>query len=474
VNRISPDCKSGRRGFLAAASTLVVPARAAAPRPNVLYIMTDQQHAGMMSCAGNRWLKTPAMDSLAASGVRFELAYSSNPVCVPARTSMMTGRYPSHFGIRTNKTPELPREALASTLGQLFRRAGYRTVFGGKTHWPRPMNPESIGFEYLTPDERDDLADTCAGFLRQKHDRPFLMVASFINPHDICYMAIDAYTKANNLAPMYPKSTVERQRMAEALTLPQNTSRQQFFERHCPPLPDNHGPTSKEPGALGLYEGFRGYVRKHWKAEDWRLHRWAYCRLTERVDAEIARVLTALRETGLDRNTVVVFSSDHGDMDSAHGFEHKSLPYEESARVPFIVSWTGHTSRRVDQQHFVSAPVDLLPTLCDYAGIEPPHGLPGSSVRGLVENSAQPGWREEVVIECVDSRCLRNAQYKYSVFEGPAPREMLIDIRKDPGEMNNLAADPKFAAILSDHRRRLRRRCEELHDAFGLTLLGNL
>lgn len=471
------EAKLGRRGFLGAASSLALAARsgrAAPARPNVLYIMTDQQHAGMMSCAGNRWLQTPAMDSLAASGARFELAYSANPVCVPARTSMMTGRYPSHFGIQTNKAPQMPKEAFPAALGNLFRGAGYRTVFGGKTHWPRPMTPEAIGFEYLTGDERDGLAAACARFLRQKHEQPFLMVASFINPHDICLMAIDAYTKANNLPPMYPKLEIERQRVAEALALPRGVSREEFFRKHCPPLPANHAPTQGEPDALGRYGSFRGYVRKHWTAEEWRMHRWAYCRLTERVDAEIGRVLGALRETGLDRHTVVVFSSDHGDLDAAHGFEHKSLSYEESARVPFIVSWPGHTPCRVDTRHLVSASVDLLPTLCDYASIEAPKGLPGRSVRGLVEEGGQAGWREDVVIECGDSRAVRTSRYKYTLFEGVAPREMLIDMEKDPGEMTNLAADPAFAKVVADHRARLRRHGEQWRDEFGLSLLATL
>jgi choline-sulfatase len=470
--RKDPASHNSRRDFLAAAALPVLSSAAAGERPNILYIMTDQQHAGMMSCTGNRWVKTPAMDSLAAKGVRFELAYSSNPVCMPARTSMMTGRFPSHFNMRNNGPADVPKEALAGALGHLFRSAGYETVFGGKTHWPKPMTPESIGFEYITADERDALAGVCAGYLRRKHDRPFLMVASFINPHDICYMAIDAYTKANNQPVMYPKSTIERQRMAEALALPERITRKEFLERRCPPIPANHAPTSNEPAALGLYGGFRGYVRKHWTEEDWRMHRWAYCRLTERVDAEVGRVLEALRETGLDRNTLVIFSSDHGDMDSAHGFEHKSLPYEESARVPFIVSWPGHTpAGRVDSRHLVSSCVDLLPTLCDYAGIETPKGLPGRSVRALVEKGAQPGWRADLAIECSNSRSLRTRRYKYSIFEGSGQNEMLIDMEKDPGETTNLAVNPKFALVLADHRRRLRQRIEELGDGYGRSLL---
>ncbi len=459
-----------RRDFIGAGAMLPALARAE-QRPNILYIMTDQQHAGMMSCAGNPWVKTPAMDSLAARGVRFERAYSSNPVCMPARTSMMTGRYPSHFQMRGNGPAPVPEAALNSALGNLFRNAGYQTAFGGKTHWPAPMTPESIGFDYITPDERNGLAGECSTFLRQRHSKPFLLVASFINPHDICYMAIDAYTKANKLPGMYPQSVVERQCVAEASVLPAGLSRQDFFEKRCPPIPANHGPSSDEPAALGRYGGFRGYVRKHWTHEDWRLHRWAYCRLTERVDAEIGRVLDTLRETGLERNTMVLFSSDHGDMDSAHGFEHKSLPYEESARVPFMVSFPGHAPQgRIDRKHLVSSCVDLLPTLCDYAGIKPPEGLPGRSVRNVVEKGSAAGWREDLAIECSNARCLRTRRYKYSRFEGPGPQDLLTDMERDPGEMVNLATQPRFASVLAEHRRRLRQRIEELNDDYGRSL----
>jgi choline-sulfatase len=434
-------------------------------RPNILYIMTDQQHAGMMSCTGNPHVKTPAMDSIAKSGVRFELAYAANPVCLPARTSMITGRYPSHFGIRTNGGPALPEDAIPHAMGHVFRKAGYRTLFGGKTHWPQRISAEAVGFEYYTADERDELADRSAAILREKHDQPFLMVVSLINPHDICYMAIDAYTKARNLPVMYPKSVIERRRMAEALQIPSGAP--------LPPLPPNHGPTRGEPGAFRNLQGFRGYVRKHWGEEDWRRHRWAYCRLTERVDAEVGRVLAALRENGLDRNTVLVFSSDHGDMDSAHGFEHKSLPYEESARVPFIVSWPGHVpAGRMNRKHLVSSSTDLLPTLCDYAGIQPPAGLPGRSVRAIVSGQEPPNWRDDVVIECNDSRSLRTRRYKYTVWDGDDPRETLFDMQKDPGEMNSLVNDKAMAGVLADHRARLRRRIEERTDDYGRSLLS--
>jgi len=299
-----------RRGFLQTATAAGV-AGAAGERPNILYIMTDQQHAGMMSCTGNKWLRTPHMDALAASGVRFELAYSGNPVCVPARTSMMTGRYPSHFGFGGNNAPRLPDSVLPGALGNVFRAAGYRTAFGGKTHWPKPMTAESIGFEYITRDEREGLATACVEFLKSPQERPFLLVASFINPHDICYMAIDAHSKGEGLPTALPKSVVEREYLGRAARMPAGVTREEFYGRHCPPMPANAGATAGEPAAFSRLTGFRRYVRAHWGEEEWRLHRWAYCRLTEGVDEQIGRGLGALRIEHRDLDAAIAaLSSD--------------------------------------------------------------------------------------------------------------------------------------------------------------------
>ena len=111
-------------------------------RPNILFIMTDQQQAGMMSCEGNRWLKTPSLDRLAASGIRFERAFASNPVCVPSRFSLQTGLMPSAIGMGRNE--DSPQAAVTETmvrqsLGRLFWSAGYETVYGGKVHLPSSL-----------------------------------------------------------------------------------------------------------------------------------------------------------------------------------------------------------------------------------------------------------------------------------------------------------------------------------------------
>lgn len=425
-----------------------------APKPNILLIITDQQHAGMLSCAGNPYVKTPALDSLAATGARFELAYCANPVCVPSRTSMLTGIMPSRIGMESNAglakckqnvTPEI----LAASMGQIFKKAGYETVYGGKQHVP--MSIEEAGFRNIQKDAGAKLAATSAEFLRHPHDKPFLMAASFINPHDICLMAISDQRKPGEIRGPKP--------LMEALKRPAGMSAEKFFSSVCPPLPANYAIPSGEPeNILSADErDFRTYVRNNWTDEQWRMHRWAYARLTETVDEQIGVVLKALRESGLDKNTLVVFVSDHGDMDAAHHLEHKSVFYEESARVPLLVSWKGVTQPGlVDHEHLVSTGLDLIPTMCDFAGIPTPESLKGHSVRALAEGRVPESWPKTVVAEGGDWRMLRTAHFKYTVYASGVRREMLTDMVKDPGEMLNLALEPELAPVLAEHRQLLK------------------
>ncbi len=423
-----------------------------AVKPNILVIMTDQQQAGMLSCAGNATVKTPMMDSLAATGARFELAYCANPVCVPSRVSMLTGVMPSRIGMEANedmKKSKVSADILANTMGQLFSKAGYETVYGGKQHVP--MSIEEAGFRNIEKNSGPKLAETCAQFLRQKRDKPFLMVASFINPHDICFMALSDAKNPGKINGPKP--------LLDALALPAGMSRDDFFAKACPPLPANYAIPPGEPEAILAADtrAFRTYARKSWTDEQWRLHRWAYARLTERVDAEIGVVLTALRETGLDANTLVVFVSDHGDMDASHRLEHKSVLYDEATRVPLIVSWKGVTKPGVvDKEHLISTGQDLIPTLCDFAGIVVPSSLKGRSVRLLAEGRTPSTWRDAQVVENGDSRMVRSARYKYIVYASGANREFLVDMKSDPGEMKNLAQEPTLSSVLKEHRELLK------------------
>ena len=187
------------------------------------------------------------------------------------------------------------------------------------------------------------------------------------------------------------------------------------------------------------------------------MHRWVYAKLTERVDAQIEQVLSALREAGLENDTIVVFTSDHGDMDSAHQFEHKSHTYEESARIPLMIRYPGVTQAgHVDHKHLVSNGLDILPTLCDMAGIQPPAGLPGRSLKELAAGKSQQHWREMVMIETEFGWGITDGRYKYTLYDAIESEEMLCDLQKDPGEMKNMAAKPDYTDVLKRMRNALK------------------
>jgi choline-sulfatase len=460
---------AGAAGLLAGNGAHAVPAE----RPNILFIMTDQQSAGMLSCAGNAHLQTPAMDRLAASGVRFERAYATNPVCAPSRFSLQTGLMPSAIGMSRNEDVDsavVTDETIRNSLGNLLRGGGYETVFGGKTHFPKRMhNLEEVGYRNLTNDCREPLARSCADFIRGPHEKPFFLFASFINPHDICYMAITAPARAqggknvDNLDSRSCEEVLDKARSSGDL--------HEFVQQNCPPLPANFNVPENEPEGIALdyteVRPFRSWVRQNWTEDDWRLHRWAYCRLTEMVDREIGIVLDALAASGIEDNTLIVFTSDHGDHDSAHKLEHKSIPYEEAARIPFVMSWKGRIEAgRIDDAHLVSNGLDLLPTLCDYAGVDVPAGKPGLSVRPLAEGKAAE-WRRHVVVESQNARMIRSDRFKYCVYESGRNREQFTDLTSDPGEMKNLSGAAEFEAEVKRHRELLAEWVEKTGDAIG-------
>ncbi|MHC4214630.1 MAG: sulfatase family protein [Planctomycetota bacterium] len=439
-------------------------------RPNILFITTDQQHAGMLSCAGNKDLKTPAMDKLAASGIRFERAYATNPVCVPSRFSLQTGLMPSIVGGYENSSTmkaNVPENMTFNSLGPLFHRAGYDCVYGGKVHLPSTLwnSAAKDGWKYICKDERDKLAEVCSDYLKKPHDKPFFMFVSLINPHDICYMAINRTLKEN---PRGPEPFKKLQQEA----LKHKEDLKTFVAKHCPELPDNYDVPEKEPEAVRSkyleVRKFRLHVRQHWDENMWRIHRWMYARLTEKVDGQVGRVLDALKQSDHADNTLVIFTSDHGDHDSAHRLEHKSIPYEEAARVPFFMSYPGIIPAGiVNDKHLISNGLDLLPTLCDYARIETPTNLPGLSLRALAEGKNVKTWREFVVSESESARMIRTDSFKYMVFDSGANREFLIDLKNDPGEMHNIADDRKYKDQLNHLRKLLCDWVNEVNDEIG-------
>ena len=442
-----------------AASQPAATRKSPAGKPNILFIITDQQSATMLSCAGNKWLKTPAMDSLMSKGMRFEKAYATNPVCSPSRFSLLTGHYPSAVGMRENAKSQGTEPFVPLAMGHAFRAAGYECVYGGKVHLPGKLaDITACGFDLLTRNERDELAQKAAAFLKQPHDKPFLLVASFINPHDICFQALMAPAQQGGAGKDNPAVLTMRQ----AEKLPPGVSEEKFYQTLCPPLPENFEPTEPEPKGIpaGLADRpFKPWIRKNWGENQWRLHRWTYCRLTELVDRQIGIVLEAFRAAGLEDNTIVIFTSDHGDMDASHRMEHKSWTYEQAARIPLMIQYPPVTKPGlVDTQHLVSNGLDLLPTLCDLAGVNPPPNLPGRSLKGLLggEKGEEPlSWRKDLMIQTQFSYCVTDGRYKYTLFDSAGPEELLCDLQADPGEMKNLAGRKEHSEVLQRMRKAL-------------------
>ena len=429
--------------------------------PNILLVLTDQQSWTMMSCAGNRYLSTPAMDSLAARGTRFNLAFCANPVCSPSRFSLFTGRYSSEIGQVDNYAPAdgIAPRILETGLGHSVRAAGYRAVYAGKEHISATHATE-LGFEYICRDERDELARACAAFVSRPHSRPFFLVASFINPHDICLMALREDTSNPNDRGILERCQLECAVLDRALATAEGIPEHEFWEQRCPPLPPNHPPQEDEPDAIAELldqRPFRRHVREHWDERKWRMHRWAYHRLTEQVDAQIGVVLDALRQAGRGEDTVVLFTSDHGDHSSSHRLEHKTALYEEATRVPLILSDPAGPAGVLDTDSLVCIGTDLYPTICDYAAAAVPPELTGASFRPAPA-AALAAEHDHILIESEFGFGLRTRHLFYVLYNRGRHREQLYDLEIDPGQTRNFIGQPGYADEVHRFRGLLARR----------------
>jgi arylsulfatase A-like enzyme len=456
--------------------TLPPELRCSTDRPNILLVITDQQQWRMMSCAGTPYLRTPAMDSLAPDGVRFDRTYCSNPTCVPSRMSMFMGLMPSQMNMVANPSENcvITDEMRRNALGWLMQYAGYDVAYAGKIHLSLGNTLPSLGFpNYLTWSDRDECATAAAEFIRGEHEKPFFLVVSLINPHDIGYLGMREYPLGERVRGFLARNQIALEEVEKALGRPDGMSDEQFLQELCPPLPDNYEPDPNEPEALGRFiddNPSQRCIRDNWGEEKWRLHRYVYARLTERVDGQIGRVLEALRESGQDRDTLVVFTSDHGDNDAARRTEGKNLPYDESTRVPFIVSRPGLARAGEIDHHMVSNGLDLIPTLCDYAEIEPPRTCRGRSVRPLVEGRTTH-WRDHVVIETAISRTILRGPWQYITFCSGKNQEQLFHLDDDPGALHNLIASAEHRRLVEELRGILADRMKEVEDRLGLEML---
>jgi arylsulfatase A-like enzyme len=401
-------------------------------QPNILLILTDQQHADTIGALGQKHVQTPAIDELVHTGTSFTQSYCANPVCSPSRSSIFTSRTTSETNVWTNGRsirPEFP------TMGEHFHAAGYDTAYAGKWHVPACYPNAIEGFRVLSSGighqgtVSDPLVtDGCVNYLHGRDtSKPFLMVASYMQPHDICEWLRLNRVDTGKLH--YPE-------LADAF----------------PPLPDNFN-SIPEPLPEAIAKKHNGMEPRHgnWSEEHFRYYIWSYLRHVEMVDAELARLLAALDATDLRRDTVILFTSDHGEGMANHAMTRKGFLYDESARVPFVVSGGERVRSGVVDGKTLASGIDIFPTLCDFAGIESPSGAKGVSLIPALEGGEMN--RPFVAAECSNNQeqMIRSPRYKYIAYKDD-PVEQLFDMQDDPGETRNLSVQKSHEAVLEEHR----------------------
>jgi len=330
---------------------------------------------------------------------------------------MMTGRPSSEHGVLLNR---LSLRDDIPTIGAWMRsEAGYKTWYAGKWH----IVGRLVHTDFEIPNrgtlfgEASDLSvlRSFEGKLSQySEDTPFFAVVSLLNPHDI----------AEWVKMEWPRAEVSCKDMGIS---------------DLPEMPPNF--MTQHPEAA-LHKKIRRNtnLRDRWSPMKWQFYLWWYYRQVEMVDGVLNRLLDLIWNSRYGHNTVVMLTSDHGDLQGEHGLIMKQSLYEAAARVPLMVAWPGVLPQgTVDRKHLVSG-LDVVPTICDFAGIAPPPKTRGASLRGLLKKT--PGtWREFLQIQsAVEGRMIRTERYKHIQYRNDA-QEQLFLLQEDPWELQDLSAD---------------------------------
>lgn len=385
-----------RRTFLVAAGG-AVPAFAAGDRPNFLFVISDQMRADALAVSGNRFCETPNLDALARSGVRFANAYCPQALCTPSRSGLMTGVYPHTSGLDHNlyKVPNafaMPEFKLTPNWPTLLRQAGYYTGYIGKWH---------LG------EDNPRLFDYWAG-----------------------YNSLKSHWMGEKYRSEY-RSDFETGQAREFLE--KNRSRPfvlalSYYPPHTPYDPPRKFEDMYK--AKGIeHPGYWGAVTA--------------------IDRDLGLVLAKLKELGLERNTFVSFTADHGEtFGQRMGSTDKTVSYDDSAKVPLLLRWPAGMPTGLVYEGGVTT-LDLMPTMLEAAGLPIPSRLQGRSRLGEIRRH-DLGWKEPVFLENITQknvdgkpsieRAVRTPEWKLILRDHP--RDELYDLEKDPGERNDLMNDP--------------------------------
>ena len=452
-------------------------------RPNILFIMTDQHRWDCLGANGNRLIKTPHLDRLAAEGANFTHFFVQAPVCVPSRVSFFTGRYPHSHRNRVNYTPLDKGEVL---MQRRLREAGYRTASVGKLHYHPPNVTEAkrTGFDFVELHDAVPQLDRFSDYFawRQRRD-PRSNIGYRALAKDIpdgknpFRQAIDE---------KYSETTWVGQRTRHYIRQLATGDRpfflfSSFWKPHAPfevPQPfdtmydDVEIPLPEQmtlDAIMRLPPPLRALILRFRPAYDMDRQRlmWmyrSYYGAISHIDREVGLILAALDEAGVADNTIVVFSSDHGDQMLEHGLMGKNCFFEASVRVPLIIRFPERVRR--DQYNELVESVDVLPTLFELAGLPEPYLNQGRSLVGLISPARddylprEAVFSENIIPEVItggrdefefikgkgirgirhpDAKMVRTRRWKYVSY--PEGFAELYDLDSDPLEMNNLAED---------------------------------
>ncbi len=469
-----------RRDFLA---QIAAPAAAAAgPRPNVLFIVSDDLDC-RIRCYGDPVAITPNLDRLAARGVRFDRAYCQYPLCNPTRSSVLSGMYPVTTGVLDNNT-YLELDEGQRTLPEYFEQQGYAVTQMGKIfHGPNrgmrrgAAKPPQANQAWFTPEERARQQADDPSLWRRTHSPYRNLVIP--NPQQYAWANVYGPLPAGDRGPDAPVAdqAIDVLQMASGSAKPfflavgfvrphvPLTAPKEFFDLYraeAMPLPSDF---DTEPRSIEGFpkDEFRQnadlFAGRAFTATEAREAMRAYYACMSYMDAQLGRVLDKLDQTGLSRNTIVVLWGDHGWHLSEKGMWAKGTLFEVSARGPVIIAdprrrTGGQVSRRVVQY------LDLYPTLLDLCGLPQASWLEGTTLSPLLANPKAPWNRPAYTFQVRDwylGRSVRNERWRYTEWDEGRRGSALFDHNTDPQEMRNLAQSTAHAAVVQEMSALLRK-----------------
>jgi choline-sulfatase len=432
-------------------------------RPNLLYLLSDQHARHVLGCYGDKLVRTPNLDRLAASGVVFDNAYCPSPICVPSRMSMLTAQHPSAQECWTND------DFLASdrpTWLHALGAAGYRPHLAGRLH---AMGPDQM-HGYVTRNVGDHSSNYAGiprhdmGPLHQTND-PWRASLEVSGPGQSAYQVKDADTVDAACAQLERIAAARRDGsddpfcLSVGLMLPHPPyvawpEDYALYAGRIPPAGLPAPPVGQEHPWLAWWRSDRGIADVD-QASSLRA-RAAYWGLVTRLDHMIGRILATLDRLGLGENTLVAYTSDHGDQLGERGLWWKHTFYEESVSVPLILSWPGHLPAGARRKQVVNL-IDATATILDALGAAPLPHAQGRSFLEVARNAAAP-WEDETFSEyCTDAvpawtggmavrqRMIRSGPWKLIYYHGYRPQ--LFDLASDPHELRDLAESPSHRDV---------------------------